>query len=134
MVLASNALSSFNAMGSLGQIIGMTTLPFMSNRLGRKFSMFYYWSILAMSIMTECLARTWGVWAFAKLLGGIGVGCMQITIPGYISEISPPKSRGTMLMLYGLWWITGQFFAPVALQVSTLLNNDSLVVANRARL
>lgn len=52
-----------------------------------------------------------------KLLAGIGVGCMQLTIPTYISEISPYKVRGAMVAGYNIWWSVGSIFAPVALQV-----------------
>ncbi|KAF1949814.1 MFS general substrate transporter [Byssothecium circinans] len=117
--MASSVLSTFNSLASVGQIIGMVTLPFLSSRFGRKAAMFYYWFLLALSVMVECIARNWQTWLIAKILGGIGVGCMQSTLPTYISEIAPTRVRGVYLMCYSVWWMTGQFFAPVALQVMT---------------
>lgn len=117
IVLASNIMSTWGSMGSVGQIIGMTTLPFLSNRFGRKAAMFYYWLLLSLSVVLECVASEWRVWLVAKLVGGIGVGCLQSTIPTYISEVAPVRARGAFLMSYSLWWTAGQFFAPVALQV-----------------
>ncbi|KAJ3454845.1 hypothetical protein MRS44_013445 [Fusarium solani] len=117
VVLASSILSAWGSIGSVGQIVGMTTLPFLSARFGRKPAMYYYWFILAISVMIECVAQEWRVWLVAKLFGGIGVGCMQSTIPTYISEVAPTRARGAFLMCYSLWWMIGQFFAPVALQV-----------------
>ncbi|KAJ3533117.1 hypothetical protein NM208_g8131 [Fusarium decemcellulare] len=117
VVLASSVLSAWNAIGSVGQIIGMTTLPFLSDRFGRKTAMYYYWFLLAISVMVECVAKDWGIWMVGKLFGGIGVGCLQSTIPTYISEVAPIRVRGVFLMCYSFWWILGQFFAPVALQV-----------------
>lgn len=114
--LASSVISAWNAIGSCGQFVGMVTLPFLSGRWGRKFAMFWLWSNLVISIILECVAKEWRVWLVAKLFGGIGVGCLQSTIPTYISEIAPVRIRGALLMCYNLWWITGQFFAPVALQ------------------
>lgn len=116
-ILAAPILSAWSAIGSIGQIIGMTTLPFLSDRFGRKAAMYYYWFLLAVSIALECAAREWRLWLVAKLFGGLGVGCMQSTIPTYIAEVAPTRVRGVLLMCYSLWWITGQFFAPVALQV-----------------
>ncbi|PVH76576.1 general substrate transporter [Cadophora sp. DSE1049] len=115
--LTSPILSGWSAMGSIGQIIGMTTLPFLSDRYGRKIAMYVYWALLAISIMLECVARNWQVWLVAKLVGGIGVGCLQCTLPTYISEVAPVRIRGALLSCYTFWWIVGQFFAPVALQV-----------------
>ncbi|KAF2649964.1 general substrate transporter [Lophiostoma macrostomum CBS 122681] len=125
--MASSVLSTFNALASVGQIVGMVTLPFLSDRFGRKAAMFWYWYVkhdrhahqvlLAMSIVIECVAKNWQTWLIAKILGGIGVGCMQSTLPAYIAEIAPTRVRGASLMCYSVWWMVGQFFAPVALQV-----------------
>lgn len=115
--LASPILSAWASIGNVGQIVGMVSLPFLSGRLGRKSAMYTLWVILAASVAVECVARDWQTWLVGKLLGGIGVGCMQTTLPTYISEVAPTRVRGTFLMCYSLWWITGQFFGPVALQV-----------------
>ncbi|KAL5334203.1 general substrate transporter [Aspergillus crustosus] len=117
IVLASSVMSTWASLASVGQIIGMTTLPFLSDRYGRKPAMLGFWFILALSILTECVAEDWRGWLAAKIIGGIGVGCLQSTIPTYISEVAPIRIRGALLMCYSLWFITGQFFAPVALQV-----------------
>ncbi|KAF4464685.1 sugar transporter [Fusarium albosuccineum] len=116
-VLAAPILSAWSSIMSVGQIIGMTTLPFLSDRFGRKAAMYGYWFILACSILCESLAREWQVWLVAKLLAGIGVGCLQSTVPTYITEVAPIRIRGGLLMSYNFWFTLGQFFAPVALQV-----------------
>jgi MFS family permease len=95
----------------------MTSLPFLSRQYGRKAAMYTYWLILAISILIECVAKDWKVWLVGKLFGGIGVGCLQCTIPTYITEVAPIRIRGMLLACYTFWWIVGQFFAPVALQV-----------------
>ncbi|RSL71454.1 hypothetical protein CEP54_001311 [Fusarium duplospermum] len=91
VVLASSVLSVWASLGSVGQIIGMVTLPFITDRFGRKISMYWYWLLLAISVAIECFAKTWGVWTVAKVFGGIGVGCLQSTIPAYISEVAPVR-------------------------------------------
>ncbi|KAJ4243680.1 hypothetical protein NW757_011107 [Fusarium falciforme] len=116
-VLASSSISTWAAIGSVGQIVGMTTLPFLSDKYGRKIAMYWYWLLLAISVAIEGIAQDWKVWLVAKLFGGIGVGCLQSTIPTYVSEVAPIRVRGAFLMCYSLWWITGQFFGPLTLQV-----------------
>ncbi|KAB5546914.1 sugar transporter [Coniochaeta sp. 2T2.1] len=116
-VLASPVLSAWSSIMSVGQIIGMTTLPFLSDRFGRKAAMYWYWFILAMSVLCESVARTWPVWLVAKILAGVGVGCLQSTIPTYVTEVAPIRIRGSLLMCYNFWFGLGNFFAPVALQV-----------------
>jgi MFS family permease len=114
--LASPILAGWSSIMSCGQIIGMTSIPFLSSRYGRKVAMFSYWIVLVGSVLTESLARSWPSWLAAKLLAGIGVGCLQSTIPTYISEVAPNKIRGGLLMCYSFWWTLGSFFAQVALQ------------------
>ena len=114
--LASPVLAGWGSIQSVGQIIGMVSLSFVSSRFGRKVAMYTYWLILATSIIAESLARSWQVWLVAKLLAGIGVGCMQSTLPTYISEVAPVRIRGALLMLYSLWWTVGTFFAYIAMQ------------------
>ncbi|KAJ0290078.1 hypothetical protein Brms1b_000198 [Colletotrichum noveboracense] len=115
--LAASILSAWSSIMSVGQIIGMTTVPFLSDRFGRKGAMYWYWFILSMSILCESVAQTWPVWLVAKLLAGVGVGCLQSTVPTYIAEVAPTRIRGGLLLAYNFWFALGQFFAPVALQV-----------------
>ncbi|KAH8172225.1 sugar transporter domain-containing protein [Sarocladium implicatum] len=125
--LASPILSGWSAIMSVGQIIGMTTLPFLSDRFGRKVAMYTYWFVLAMSIMAETFGRSWPTWLVAKLLAGIGVGCLQSTVPTYIAETAPVRIRGGLLICYSLWFSLGQFFAPVALKIHSEVDaNDWL--------
>ncbi|KAK1149692.1 hypothetical protein N8T08_005245 [Aspergillus melleus] len=114
--LASPILSGWSSIMSCGQILGMTSLAFISSRFGRKVAMYLYWLILVGSVIAECLAKSWPAWLIAKLLAGMGVGGVQSTVPTYISEIAPVRIRGGLLMCYSLWWTLGSFFAQVALQ------------------
>ena len=106
----------------------MVSLPFLSDRYGRKAAMYIFWFLLAISVMLECVAREWRIWLVAKLFGGLGVGSMQSTIPTYLSEVAPIRIRGAFLMCYSLWWITGQFFAPVAMQVMSTYAPENYIV------
>ena len=120
-------MGAWGSIMSVGQIIGMASLPFLSNRWGRKPAMYTYWFVLTMSVLAETLARTWPVWLVGKLLAGIGVGCLQTTVPTYISETAPVRIRGALLMAYNFWFGVGGFFAPVALHIHSKVDpNDWL--------
>lgn len=114
--LASPVMAGWSSIQSVGQIIGMVSLSFVSSRFGRKVAMYTYWLILAFSVLAESLARRWEVWLVGKLLAGIGVGCLQTTLPTYIAEVAPVRIRGGLLMLYSFWWTVGTFFAYIAMQ------------------
>jgi MFS family permease len=96
---------------SIGQIIGMTGLSFLSQRFGRKAAMYAYWFFIALGVMFETIAKSWPLWLIARLCTGIGVGCMQATIPTYVSEVAPVRIRGTSHSSEGraLW---GEGFSP----------------------
>lgn len=61
-VLASPIMAGWSSIQSIGQIIGMISLSFVSSRFGRKVAMYTYWFILACSVLAESLARSWEVW------------------------------------------------------------------------
>jgi MFS family permease len=67
--------------------------------------------------MIESFAKTSSEWAGAKLLAGVGVGCIQATLPVYITEWSPNNIRGAMILCYSILNGVGTFCAPLALTV-----------------
>ncbi|CAH0019588.1 unnamed protein product [Clonostachys rhizophaga] len=114
--LAAGTISSWSATQNCGQIMGQIGSSFINGRFGRKVGMAILWLFIMGSVLLETLARDWKMWLGAKLLAGMGVGAMQATILGYISEIAPVRVRGSMLMLYSFWWTLGSFCTHVALQ------------------
>ncbi|WWD00964.1 hypothetical protein V866_007902 [Kwoniella sp. B9012] len=115
--LSAPVLSAIGTIQSVGQIVGMTSVPFLASRYGRKPAMFLLWLVLAASVICESTAKKWQVWFVAKLLSGIGVGSLQFITPTYVSEVAPTRVRGFLLMMYNFWFSVGGFFAPVALQI-----------------
>ncbi|KAI9157947.1 sugar transporter [Paramyrothecium foliicola] len=105
----------WGAMQSLGQLIGMVCLNPVSDKIGRKMTLYLLWILLAASLVIESLVRDWKDWTGAKILAGIGVGCIQITLPVYVTEWSPVNIRGAMVLAYGFWNSFGKFLPPLVL-------------------
>lgn len=59
----------------------------------------------------------WTHWAGAKLLAGVGVGCIQSTLPVYVTEWAPANIRGAMILTYGFWNRIGSFLGPMVLTI-----------------
>lgn len=116
LFLESGTISSWSATQNCGQVMGQTGISFVNARFGRKIGMYVLWTLIMASVLVETFARNWKVWLVAKLFAGMGVGAMQATILGYISEVAPVRVRGSMLMLYSFWWTLGSFCTHVALQ------------------
>ncbi|KAL7916802.1 general substrate transporter [Trichoderma velutinum] len=114
-VLNAQHTALWGAMQSLGQFIGMVFLNPVSDKIGRKMTLYMLWIIIAGSVTIETLARNWKDWAGAKLLAGIGVGCIQATLPVYVTEWSPANIRGAMILAYGFWNRIGSFLSPLVL-------------------
>ncbi|ORY58349.1 sugar transporter [Leucosporidium creatinivorum] len=109
-------VSVWGGMQSVGQVIGMTSLSFVSDFFGRKATLYSIWLIMALSVVIECVAVNWSQWLGAKILAGVGVGGMQGALPMYISEIAPVQLRGALINAYSAWFVFGQFLAPLILQ------------------
>ncbi|RTE77765.1 hypothetical protein BHE90_007770 [Fusarium euwallaceae] len=116
-VLKAQYTALWGALQSLGQIIGMLSLNPVSDRIGRKQTLYVLWVILAASISIETVVRDWKDWAGAKLLAGAGIGALQATLPVYITEWSPVNIRGAMVLAYGFWNTIGNFLAPMILTI-----------------
>jgi MFS family permease len=66
-------------------------------------------------LIIESLVRDWKDWTGAKLLAGLGVGTIQVTMPIYVTEWSPANIRGAMVLTYGFWNSFGKFLPPMVL-------------------
>lgn len=65
-------VSVWGGIQSVGQVVGMTSLSFVSDRFGRKKTLGVIWFIMAMSVLAETLATNFAHWTVAKILAGIG--------------------------------------------------------------
>jgi MFS family permease len=97
-----NAETLRTGIQSAGQFVGQILLPFITNRFGRKPAMYAIWIVLVVSIAIETVTSTYWHWLIAKLFAGIGVGCIQATLPVYIGEHSPNQLRGFLINAYTL--------------------------------
>ena len=99
----------------IGTILGALLGRFPSEKLGRKKSLILIAVLYLLSSIGTALATNWYIFLLFRLLGGIGVGASSVTAPIYISEISPPKSRGKLVAMF-------QFNIVLGILVSYLTN------------
>jgi MFS family permease len=118
-------------MQSLGQLIAMVFVNPISDKFGRKYTLYFLWTVLltvsglessscitpssCQSLLMETFVVDSNMWAGAKILAGFGVGAIQSTLPVYITEWAPANIRGGMIIAYGVWNNIGGFIAPVVL-------------------
>ena len=83
-----------------GTVIGSLIGGAISDLLGRKKTLFWGGVFYFVSAVWCAFANGPQAMIIARFIGGLGVGVSTIAAPVYISEISPPESRGKMTALF----------------------------------
>ena len=106
----------------IGSIAGVSVAGIMSDRLGRKPTMFISAVLFTVSAAGCAISTTFTMLVVYRIIGGVGIGIISIVAPVYISEIAITRYRGQMVSLYQLA-VTVGFLA--AYFVNYLLLNHS---------
>lgn len=86
----------------VGSIIGVLFAGILSDRFGRKITMFFSAVLFSASAIGCAISTSLDQLVFYRMIGGIGIGIVSVVCPLYISEISPASHRGRMVSLYQL--------------------------------
>jgi MFS family permease len=95
------------AMIELGALIGALNQGWIADKLSRKYSIVAAVIVFIIGGVLQTAAVNYAMLTFARFFGGLGVGMLSMVAPLYISEISPPEIRGTLLVLEELSIVTG---------------------------
>jgi len=91
----------------IGCIIGAAFAGKLSDYFGRRKMLIITSLFFAVSCVATGLAHNFVYFFLVRMVGGLAVGSASILSPMYISEISPSKYRGRMVVLYQLAIVTG---------------------------
>lgn len=99
---SSDAFHGWVVMGAAlwGTVLGAIFGGFPTNKFGRKKTLIAIGVLFAVSAIGSALSNDPWVFAFARFIGGVGVGASTIAAPAYISEIAPAKDRGRLVAMY----------------------------------
>ncbi len=86
----------------------------LADRIGRRTVLRIATIVLAASAIVAAAATSYSMLIVARLLSGLGVGCVLVAAPMYIAEISPPALRGRMVTINQLFLVFGIFLASVS--------------------
>ena len=81
----------------IGCAIGVLLAGSMSERLGRRNTLILAAVLFLVSAIGTALPRSFALFVFFRIVGGLGVGAASMTSPLYIAEISPASIRGRMV-------------------------------------
>lgn len=86
----------------IGSIAGVISGGVISDRIGRKRSMILSAILFTISALGCAVSTSFGQLVLYRVIGGIGIGMVSIISPMYISELSIPRYRGSLVSLYQL--------------------------------
>lgn len=104
-----NAIETGWAISSalVGCLIGAFFSDFLSNKFGRRATMFITAILFILNSIGTALPTSFSMFVFFRIVGGIGVGIASMVVPMYIAEIAPPKRRGALVGNYQLAIVIG---------------------------
>ena len=77
--------------------MGALNQGWIADKISRKYSMMVAVVIFILGLVLQTAAVDYAMLTTARLIGGIGM--LSMVAPLYITEISPPEVRGTLLVL-----------------------------------
>ena len=84
----------------VGSMLGAITGGMIADRIGRRATLLWGGIIFVAGSILAFLAPNVLVVIVARALLGVAIGFTSVTAPVYISELSPPQSRGMLIGLY----------------------------------
>ncbi len=84
----------------VGCIAGVSVAGWLSDKYGRKRVLLLAGILFSISAIGCAVSGSFTTLILYRIIGGMGVGIASMLSPLYISEISPPGSRGRLVSLY----------------------------------
>lgn len=99
------------AVYEVGCALGALSCYFLGDRLGRKRTMLLMGLIVVVGATLQSSSFSLGQLIFSRVFTGLGVGGYTATVPMWISECAPARTRGVLVLICGGFAITGIAFA-----------------------
>lgn len=97
---------------ALGCIAGPFLGAWMCDAIGRNRTMIVACVLLGVGSIFTAIPKDIFTFNVFRIIGGVGVGLCSVASPMYISEVSPPRMRGGLGVMYQLAIVVGSIAAP----------------------
>ncbi|KAF8317607.1 general substrate transporter [Clavulina sp. PMI_390] len=98
---------ALTAVLELGALIGALTCGTYGDTMSRRKAIRLACAIFCVGSSIQTIANTLNFLGWGRFIGGIGIGSLSMLSPLYMSEISPPEFRGSLLALEQLSIVFG---------------------------
>ncbi|KAL2913957.1 hypothetical protein HK105_206548 [Polyrhizophydium stewartii] len=111
----------------IGCVGGALVSSMMADGIGRKFSILIGGFFFTLGAALQTSANGLSLLYPGRVVGGVGVGIMSMSVPLYISETSPTAMRGRLTTVYQLMITIGIFIATAinSIIISTVDNTSA---------
>ncbi|KIM92559.1 hypothetical protein OIDMADRAFT_107106 [Oidiodendron maius Zn] len=100
-----------NAIQSVGGVCALPFAPNLSDKLGRKKTIFIGCLIVALGVGLQSGARNIGMFIAGRYFIGMGSGISAVASPLLITELCHPQQRGKLTAVYNTFWYFGSTIA-----------------------
>jgi len=104
-------LGVFNAIQSIGGIVGLPLAPYLNDRLGRRWALFIGDVVMLVGVALQTAAQNVGMFIGCRFLIGIGLSFACMAAPVLITELAFPTHRAPITSLYNSSWYLGSIVA-----------------------
>jgi MFS transporter, putative metabolite:H+ symporter len=112
--VSSSALGFMAGIGMLGMLVGSVAAGTLSDRFGRRTVLAWIMIYLGMMFILSAMAGSFSILLILRFFTGMGLGAVLPTGGTLVSEFSPTRLRGTLLVLLnGFWGLGGTLAALV---------------------
>ena len=118
-----STLGIFNAIQSIGGIVGLPFAPILADRVGRRATIFVGACIMIIGVAIQTAAQNVGMFIGCRFLIGFGLAFSCLAAPVLITELAFPTHRGPLTSLYNSSWYLGSIVAAWATYGSFRLNS-----------
>lgn len=112
--LTDGGLGAVVSVLTIGCLIGALFTGHFADRFGRKKVLIFASLLFMISALGSALSGSSMALAIYRIIGGVAVGAVSVAGPMYISEVSPPEKRGTLVSFNQFAIVIGILIAYVA--------------------
>jgi len=107
-----SANTNYNALTSTAMFIGAAVGSMSAGGLlvyGRRLFILVSMGIMAVGVVSQCVANSFSALFWARLIVGFGIGIVSFSVPTYMSEVTPAEERGKFGVFHQLFVTVGIF-------------------------
>ncbi|EMD40334.1 hypothetical protein CERSUDRAFT_130089 [Gelatoporia subvermispora B] len=120
----STILGLLSALYSLGSVCSLPLVPFVTDRMGRRWAIGFGSIIMIIGAILQTAAQDFAMFVIGRFLLGFGIPFAIVAASSMIGELAYPKERARMNSLFNASWFIGAIVAAgVTLGTFTMPNN-----------